>query len=80
MQRLFTRREAAQRLGVQPGTLAKWAYLGIGPKFFKLGGHGRAMYPESSVVAYLRSLPVGGGGVPAAGEPGDVQLEHQEVL
>ncbi len=34
---LLTRPESAEYLGVQPQTLAKWAMLGEGPRYAKVG-------------------------------------------
>ena len=36
-QLLLTRREAAQRLNLKPGTLASWSSQGRGPAFVRLG-------------------------------------------
>jgi predicted site-specific integrase-resolvase len=60
VKQFYTRKEAAEKLGVKPGTLAHWAWRGgIGPAFFIRNG--RCIYPASSLVSYLHSLPVGGG-------------------
>lgn len=37
MERLMTRRQAAEYLGFAPQTLARYAWLGKGPRFKKLG-------------------------------------------
>jgi hypothetical protein len=37
MERLMTRKEAAEHLGFAPQTLARYAWLGKGPRFKKLG-------------------------------------------
>ncbi len=35
---LFNERDAADYLGVKPGTMRTWRWLGIGPKFVRLSG------------------------------------------
>ena len=40
-ERLMTRVEAAEFLGVPPKTLASWAYRREGPPFYKVGRHAR---------------------------------------
>jgi predicted DNA-binding transcriptional regulator AlpA len=37
MERLMTRRQAAEYLGFAPQTLARYAWMGKGPRFKKLG-------------------------------------------
>jgi len=49
--RLRSRQEVAKFLGVPPATLARWAYEGTGPSFFKVGRHTR--YRFADVVAWL---------------------------
>jgi predicted DNA-binding transcriptional regulator AlpA len=52
MERLMTRNEAAEALGLRPQTLAKWSCLKTcGPPFVKLGGAVR--YRESDLQAWL---------------------------
>ncbi len=48
---LMNTKEAALRLGVQPGTLEVWRVYGKGPKFRKLGRAVR--YREMDLEAYL---------------------------
>lgn len=43
--------QAAALLGIQPGTLHKWRYLGTGPTSFKHAG--RIVYREEAIAAYL---------------------------
>jgi predicted DNA-binding transcriptional regulator AlpA len=57
--RALTRREAAEMTGYSVKTLGNLATLNAGPPFRKHRGH--VMYLESELVAWLRSLPKGGG-------------------
>lgn len=54
MERLMTRREAAEFLGFAPQTLARYAWLGKGPKMTKVGRLVR--YTRSSLEAWLSSV------------------------
>jgi len=58
-ERLATRAEVAEYLGVAPATLARWAHLGTGPTYRRLGGQAR--YRWADVEEWLASRPVGGG-------------------
>jgi excisionase family DNA binding protein len=52
MERLMTRNEAAEALGLKANTLAKWACTKTaGPAFLKLGGSVR--YRESDLQAWI---------------------------
>lgn len=50
--RLWTEREAAERLAVSPGTLRQWRYLKTGPPFCKIGRSVR--YKESDLQAWIK--------------------------
>lgn len=52
----LTREEAAQLLGVDKRTLARWFNLGEGPPRIKIGA--RILYSKSSIEAWLRSMEV----------------------
>lgn len=56
MERLMTRREAAEFLGFAPQTLARYAWLGKGPAMTKCGRLVR--YTRSSLEAWLASVTV----------------------
>ena len=45
---------------VSVGTVRKWRYKGLGPRYIKLGGSVR--YRPEDVRAYLSASPTGGGG------------------
>jgi predicted site-specific integrase-resolvase len=47
----LTPREAAEKLGVHPGTLANWRNWGMGPKFFRFGRFVR--YRPEALKKYL---------------------------
>ena len=49
--KLLSREEAAEMLGVQSNTLAVWAMKGIGPAPTKIGT--RSMYRRSVLDAYI---------------------------
>lgn len=53
MERLMTRKQAAEYLGFAPQTLARYAWLGKGPKFKKIGRLVR--YTPESLEAWLKS-------------------------
>jgi hypothetical protein len=55
--RLKTRQQAADYLGVSPGTLSRWAAERIGPPFVKLGDEKTAAvrYPEDLLEAFVAS-------------------------
>lgn len=42
-------REAASRLGLEPGTLANWRWSGQGPRFVKIGGRVRYRLSDLSI-------------------------------
>lgn len=52
-QPLLTPDEVAEYLNVPARTLPRWRYLGIGPKFIKVGRHCR--YRQADVDAWLES-------------------------
>jgi hypothetical protein len=58
-ERGLTRKQAAELLSYAPATLANLATLNQGPPFRK--HRGRVIYLESELVAWLKSLPTGGG-------------------
>lgn len=50
-ERLMSRREVAEYLDVPEATLARWAYAGAGPSYFRVGRHTR--YRREDVLAWL---------------------------
>jgi len=50
--KLMTRREVAEMLGMQPNTLARWAWKKEGPPFIKVGPKA-VRYRRSEVMAWL---------------------------
>jgi predicted DNA-binding transcriptional regulator AlpA len=50
--RLLTRRQAAERLNVSMGTMARWAGDRMGPPFVKLDA-GSVRYPEDLLDEFL---------------------------
>lgn len=54
----LTTKEAAEQLGVAPGTLENWRIIGDGrgPEYVKLGGkkRGPVRYLQSQIDAYLK--------------------------
>lgn len=61
-QKLMTRDDVAEYLGVPVATLAQWTYRGIGPQSIKVGRHRR--YRPGDVEAWLdeqRADTEGGG-------------------
>ncbi|WP_210877234.1 helix-turn-helix transcriptional regulator [Roseovarius autotrophicus] len=52
----LTREELAEKLGVQPQTIAKWSTYGIGPEFVKVGR--RVYYHEQTVREWLKTRVV----------------------
>jgi hypothetical protein len=51
MERMLSRAEVGDRLGIPPATLAAWASAGSGPRYFRVGRHAR--YREVDVIAWL---------------------------
>jgi transcriptional regulator with XRE-family HTH domain len=53
--RLWTRREAAEYLGVSPATLSRWAADRTGPPFVKLheGEPGAVRYPSDLMAEFV---------------------------
>lgn len=49
----LTTEQVAEKLGLAPGTLAKWRVSGAGPPFQKLGR--RVMYAETAIEAWIKS-------------------------
>ena len=47
----LTRREAAEEIRCPVSTLARWAWLGIGPSYVRAGR--RALYRRSDLEAWL---------------------------
>ncbi|MFW5489115.1 MAG: helix-turn-helix transcriptional regulator [Desulfovibrio sp.] len=56
MQGLLTTKEAAERLGLSPGTLEVWRCLGKGPRYIKIGR--RVGYDARDLEAYVESCKV----------------------
>jgi len=54
VQTLLTPVMAAGQLGMTPGALAQWRYLGTGPSFLKLGGRA-VRYRQSDLDAWLET-------------------------
>lgn len=54
--KLYTRAEAAARIGVRPRTLAEWAYLKKGPPYIKVGH--LAKYDPDALDAWLKEKTV----------------------
>lgn len=52
----LSRMEAAHYLGVSGSTLARWAMLGEGPRFHKVGG--KARYKIADLDTYIDSKAV----------------------
>jgi len=50
---LMTPLDVSRYLGVPPGTLANWRYLGRGPAFLRVGRHVR--YRTADVAAWVES-------------------------
>ena len=51
---VLTRAQAAERLGVTPETLARWAQQGRGPAYSLTGvTKGRALYSAASIAEWL---------------------------
>lgn len=48
---LRTTRQVADQLGVKPKTLANWRSMGIGPRWFRVGG--RVMYRQAEIDRWL---------------------------
>ncbi len=44
---------AAEELRVSPYTLDKWRYLGVGPKYYKIGN--RIFYRREDLQAFLKT-------------------------
>ena len=54
-ERLLTRPEGAELLGVAPQTLANWASMGKGPRFGRVGSRS-VRYRLSDLLAYVAEL------------------------
>ena len=53
-ERIYSRKEAAKRLGVTTQTLAKWAVCRRGPQYSRSGDvRGRVLYRESDIQRWL---------------------------
>lgn len=53
---VLSRRQAAERLGVKPTTLARWAQQGRGPAYSLSGERkGRAYYTAAAIAEWLES-------------------------
>ena len=53
---VLTRAQAAERLGVTPATLARWAMQGRGPAYSLTGvTKGRALYSAASIAEWLEA-------------------------
>ncbi len=55
---MYTRKQAAEFLGVSVPSLARWASLGNGPAYYKLGRHAR--YRRDDLNAFMASRRNGG--------------------
>jgi len=55
---LFTSKEVAEFLRLNPGTLDNWACQGTGPRFVKVGNTRRYTYTD--LISWLESQPQGG--------------------
>ena len=53
---LLSPEEAAEMLGLSPGTLANWRYSGTGPAYYKLGR--KVFYSRKDIKKWLRSCGV----------------------
>jgi len=51
MEKLLSRREVAELLGVPAGTVDQWAATGTGPRYMKVGRHAR--YRPSDLEKWL---------------------------
>jgi predicted DNA-binding transcriptional regulator AlpA len=58
--RFVDRTEVAHMLGLSVKTLDKWALLGIGPRFRRIG-HRAVRYELADVEAFIERAPIGGG-------------------
>lgn len=60
----MTRKEASEYTGFSQCTFAKWAVVGYGPKFTKIGTgrSSRVRYPIAELDQFLNGGPVGDGG------------------
>jgi excisionase family DNA binding protein len=58
LDRLASRPEVANYLGVPVATLERWAYMGTGPKYRKVGRHAR--YAWADVDRWLAAQESGG--------------------
>ncbi|NDV23844.1 AlpA family transcriptional regulator [Desulfovibrio sp. JC022] len=56
MQGLLSTKEAAEKLGLSPGTLEVWRCLGKGPRYIKIGR--RVGYDLKDLDAYVESCKV----------------------
>ena len=52
-ERLLSRAEVGEFLDIPPATLARWAYQGIGPPYFRVGRHTR--YRLDDVLVWLET-------------------------
>ena len=52
MEQLLNRKQAAEILGYQPQTLGRYAWLGTGPKFMKIGSRA-VRYKRSDLEAWI---------------------------
>jgi len=55
---LLTRAEAGDYLRLAPKTLAKWAWAGQGPAYYRAGG--RVVYEKSELDRWLNGQRCGG--------------------
>lgn len=51
LRHLLKNKEAADRLGILPGTLDQWRWQGKGPRFVKVGA--RVMYREQDLEDWI---------------------------
>jgi len=59
--RFLTTKEAADYIGISPGTLNNWSYQRKGPRFFRCGsvpGRGKRLYSPDDLENFVRAHPV----------------------
>ena len=56
--KFLTRTEAGDYMRLSPKTLAKWAWAGQGPAYFRAGG--KVIYAKAEIDSWLDSQKCGG--------------------
>lgn len=64
---MASRGEVAEYLGVPPATLARWAYEGKGPSFYRVGRHTRYRWQDVELFLRENRQPAGERAVAADG-------------